>query len=206
MQNKLDLAFRKPEPCLICYMPIGDPLMPPALASIYADCGVDVVEVGIPTHNPYLDGPVISQSMHRVLSTGMTVAEIVDLVGKTRVDEPDPAAIWFCYSDVELQSFRQWCEDKLLDGLLLVDADHRSDADDIASCLEDMEIPRIAFVTAEIDQDEIERAIAATGYIMLQAFPGKTGARNGTLDPAVAFRIERLRDAAVGVPIVLGNR
>ena len=142
--------------------------------------------------------------MHRVLSTGMTVAEIVDLVGKTRVDEPDPAAIWFCYPDVELQSFRQWCEDKLLDGLLLVDADHRSDADDIASCLEDMEIPRIAFVTAEIDQDEIERARAATGYIMLQAFPGKTGARNGTLDPAVAFRIERLRDAAVGVPIVLG--
>ncbi|MER3452449.1 MAG: hypothetical protein C4321_01980 [Chloroflexota bacterium] len=47
---------------LIAYVPFGDPLVPGhQYLDVYADAGVSILEVGMPTADPYLDGPEIAK-------------------------------------------------------------------------------------------------------------------------------------------------
>jgi tryptophan synthase alpha subunit len=63
--NRIDGVFERGRPALICYLPLGDPGVGADLVRTYAECGVDVLEIGVPGSYPYLDGPTISASLRR---------------------------------------------------------------------------------------------------------------------------------------------
>ena len=65
--NRLDATFLTRRPLLACYLPVGDPLVPLHYTQIYMDCGVDILELGMPSPDPYLDGEDVSASMGRHL-------------------------------------------------------------------------------------------------------------------------------------------
>src|SRR5437868_11408822 len=46
--SRLEAAFERGRPALICYLPLGDPSAGEGLAELYADCGVDILEIGVP--------------------------------------------------------------------------------------------------------------------------------------------------------------
>ena len=48
--DSLTARFTPGRPAVVCYVPLGDPLAPASdLLDAYADAGVDVLEIGIPT-------------------------------------------------------------------------------------------------------------------------------------------------------------
>ena len=62
---------------VVCYVPLGDPVASAtAMLDAYADAGVDVLEVGIPSHGPWLDGAEVAASMARALGAGADAARI----------------------------------------------------------------------------------------------------------------------------------
>lgn len=203
-QNRIDRVFRANHRGLICYIPLGDPLITTKLPRIYTDNGVDILEVGIPTRNPYLDGAVVSQSIYRACESGTTTAEITNELIRIRSTSLDAAVACFCYPDTELSALQNWTRASLMDGFMMADLDKRIDRKRIKCTLDTARVHQLSFVSFEVTEHEINQARKAAGYVMLQAFPGKTGVRDEMPDASIGSKIDNLRRGGITVPIVVG--
>lgn len=75
---------------LVGYLPAGFPSVDGAIAAAVAmaEAGADVVEIGLPYSDPMIDGPVIEEAVHRALTGGTHVADVlrtVEAVARTGV-------------------------------------------------------------------------------------------------------------------------
>jgi tryptophan synthase alpha chain len=67
---------------LVGYLPAGFPSVDGAIeaAIAIADAGADVIEIGLPYSDPLMDGPVIQEAVHRALTGGTRVADVLQTV------------------------------------------------------------------------------------------------------------------------------
>ncbi len=69
---------------LIGYLPVGFPTLDRSVEAARAlvDCGVDIIELGIPYTDPVLDGPTIQRAAEAALAGGVHVADVFEAVQK----------------------------------------------------------------------------------------------------------------------------
>ncbi len=67
---------------LVGYLPAGFPSVQGAIdaASAMVGAGADIVEIGLPYTDPLLDGPVIQEAVHRSISGGTRIADVLATV------------------------------------------------------------------------------------------------------------------------------
>ncbi|WP_031159977.1 tryptophan synthase subunit alpha [Streptosporangium roseum] len=67
---------------LIGYLPAGFPTKDGAIAAAAAmvDAGCDVIEIGLPYSDPLMDGPTIQDAVHRSLTNGTRIADVLRTV------------------------------------------------------------------------------------------------------------------------------
>jgi tryptophan synthase alpha chain len=67
---------------LVGYLPAGFPTVKGAIAATLAmaESGADIVEIGLPYSDPLIDGPVIQQAVHRALTGGVHVRDVLHTV------------------------------------------------------------------------------------------------------------------------------
>jgi tryptophan synthase alpha chain len=67
---------------LIGYVPAGFPSVTGAIgaAIAMAEAGADIVEIGLPYSDPLIDGSVIQDAVHRALTGGVRVADVLSTV------------------------------------------------------------------------------------------------------------------------------
>ncbi|GAA0973115.1 tryptophan synthase subunit alpha [Acrocarpospora macrocephala] len=67
---------------LVGYLPAGFPTKDGAVAAASAmvDAGCDVIEIGLPYSDPLMDGPTIQDAVHRSLSNGTRIADVMRTV------------------------------------------------------------------------------------------------------------------------------
>ncbi|HUL28751.1 MAG TPA: tryptophan synthase subunit alpha [Streptosporangiaceae bacterium] len=67
---------------LIGYLPAGFPTVEGAItaALAMAESGADILEIGLPYSDPLIDGPVIQQAVHRALTGGTHVRDVLHTV------------------------------------------------------------------------------------------------------------------------------
>jgi len=67
---------------LVGYLPAGFPSVYGAVAAAVAiaEAGADIVEIGLPYTDPLMDGPVIQEAVHRALTGGVRVADVLRTV------------------------------------------------------------------------------------------------------------------------------
>jgi tryptophan synthase alpha chain len=201
--NRLDLKLSGTSPLLACYLPVGDPLFPPELADIYAACGVDIVELGMPSADPYLDGPDVAASMARGLAAGGAIDALVAATARIRTAVDGPAPICMCYADLDMAGVMAAGAFDGIDGLLMLGLESRADAAQIRADMHVRGIRMIRLVGDDLPPADLAAASAGDGYLMLQAAAGVTGPRQ-SLDPANASKITRLRAAALRHKLLLG--
>lgn len=191
-------------PLLTCYFPLGDPLVDERLLDVYAASGVDIVELGVPSRRPYLDGPDVSASMARALSAGGDVpAALARIVAWCAASPGRPRPICMSYADVDTAQLLPATTMAQLYGLLMLDLDGRPDAARLRATLRAGGVRSIRFVSPAATAAEVARACEVDGYVMLQAAAGVTGPRP-TLGVHNRHTIARLRAAGVQAPILLG--
>ncbi|HEY0270632.1 MAG TPA: tryptophan synthase subunit alpha [Sphingomonas sp.] len=201
--NHLDARIARGRPLLTCYFPLGDPLFDDAMLALYARCGVDILELGVPTLDPFMDGADVASAMRIAIDEGADIAaRLAEITGWLRADAARPAGICMTYPDIDFARILDRPALDCLDGLLMPGLDGRHDADAIRAATLAAGTRLIAFVSTEPDATEIAAARATDGYVMLQARAGITGPSD--LDPAASVRIAALRDAGVTQPILLG--
>ncbi|GGL19923.1 tryptophan synthase subunit alpha [Planomonospora parontospora] len=67
---------------LVGYLPAGFPTKDGAIAAATAmvEAGCDVIEIGLPYSDPLMDGPTIQDAVHRALSNGTRIADVLRTV------------------------------------------------------------------------------------------------------------------------------
>src|SRR6201997_5767868 len=67
---------------LVGYLPAGFPDKQTAIraALAMAEAGADIIELGLPYSDPLIDGPVIAEAVHRALTAGTRVADVLHTV------------------------------------------------------------------------------------------------------------------------------
>jgi tryptophan synthase alpha subunit len=201
--SKRALAAAAQRAMLSCYFPVGDPLISLDLLEVYADSGVDVVELGLPSPHPRLDGPIVTASMHRALKVGDTRRGLDLILNHLARRSEAPRSLIMGYGDGFARDLPESCDWPPIDAVLVVeDPDHPVRcAIETRARLAGARVS--AFVPASFDANDIAAACRADSYVMVQAATGVTGPRDA-VDPAGSKRVTDLRAAGVMRPILLG--
>lgn len=202
--NRIDAVFEGGRRALICYLPLGDPRVTEAAARIYAECGVDVLEIGVPGAHPYLDGPTIAQSLRRAADAGVTADSAADLIASYRPDLADMPMVWMTYPDTAVppEPLLDAVTRSGVDGVLFPASARRFAA--FADELERHGLHFIHFLPYDPGVREVVMAARTSrGYVMLQATSGVTGRKDGELPDSAAV-IEAARRLGLRTPIALG--
>lgn len=195
---------------LVAYMPTSDPLIAASLVDSYCRSGVNVVEMGIRSDNPYLDGEAVRASMKRSMGSG-SVDDARAVLDRLAATDCDAAALIFAYAsrhllqsgDVDASSKGKSDDWKDIDGLLCLPEIGTNHQHGIERKAVDAGVKIVALVPYHFDESHMERARNASSYVMLQACEGSTGIRSG-FDRTCGQRLKQLRNAGVTAPIVLG--
>lgn len=206
--DPLAARFMPGRPAVVCYVPLGDPVAAATeMLDTYADAGADVLEVGIPSHRPWLDGAEVTESMARALAAGTDAASVAATLGDWRRRRLSngaavPAILWFSYPELPIRALQDAVAAGAIDALLMIEPWHHPDAARLDTELRRMHVARCAFLPWEPTPDDLAWASSATGYLMAQARPGRTGMNGPSGDPAPLVR--RARALAPGRPVVAG--
>lgn len=86
-------------PALVGYLPAGFPDVAGAVdaAKVLLDCGVDLVELGLPYSDPSLDGPVIQAACVQALAQGTRTRDVVATVEQVAAHRDDAAVVVMTY-------------------------------------------------------------------------------------------------------------
>lgn len=203
IKNRLDIRLSRRRPYLACYFPVGDPLLPIEFLDSYAACGVDIVELGVASPDPFMDGADVAASMKRALAAGSPSAAL-HRTARYLGSRPDaPAAVAMTYADVDLVTPDSGDMLSDLDGLLMLGLDARPDAGTIRHQLRATDTREVVVVNSDLPADGVQAAIKSDTYIFLRTVAGKTGPR-AEVDPANGVRVRQLRALGCTQPILLG--
>lgn len=197
--NHLDRRAARGTPLLACYFPMGDTLFDDGMRDLYVKAGVDILELGMPTTDPYLDGPDIAAAMARSLAGPIDPFDrLADVSGWLSADADRPAGVCMAYADLAVERIGARTLEAL-DGILVV-----GDADGtIATAMASHGVLDCGLVPLDFTPQQAADASTMGGYVMMQASPGTTGPRPA-LDSRLGDGIAALRAAGVTRPILAG--
>lgn len=194
MENRLD-SLSQHKPLLACYLPIGDPKLPASLSELYAECGVNIFEIGIASNAPYMDGKIVTDSMTRILQKGVSVEQVGQEIIRIYDTYTDCANVVMGYPGELIDAV---CDNYgiCIDGRLVV-GDTATRHTTIANYYD------IKFISHMMSTEELQTLPDAKGYIMLQASPGKTGVRQEFTQENVD-KIKLIKSYNSNTPVLLG--
>jgi tryptophan synthase alpha chain len=203
-ENRFDILRASPRKLIACYFPVADPMIGDSIRDAYAYAEADILELGIPTRNPHLDGPDVAGTMRRAFESPTDcVARVVELTAWSRADASRPATVCMAYPDLDFDRLALGGGLDQLDGLLLLGLEERPDHEIINERLHHSQVRRVGFVPADFEDLHVREARTCEGYVMLQAAPGVTGPRN-EVDQVNRNKIAALKAGGVEAPILLG--
>jgi len=184
---------------LASYFPVADPLMPLSRLQAYASARVDIVELGIKAVDPFADGTVVRDSMQRALGSGR-VSDAREAIAAVRGFDYQAMGLVFGYASATFDADAKiWRE---VDGLLCLGS-RPGEMESIENKARACGTRIVKFVSYQPTAQEMNEALMADGYVMLQYLDGKTGARSN-IDNRFKERLEHLRSAGVSIPVLTG--
>jgi tryptophan synthase alpha chain len=186
---------------LIPFVCAGDPdlLSTEACLTGFPEAGASIVEVGIPFSDPIADGPTIASAMHRALTSGVTVHEVLECVARARAKTDAPFVAMVSCSIAQkygADRFAEMLAGAGFDGVIYPDVP-LEEAPAFTGPARSAGLSVSLLVspaTPEARASEIARA--SDGFVYAMARTGITGAGASGDGAARAAYLERLRGAS----------
>lgn len=120
--NRLDEIFQQKKKCITFYATLGYPNKDDFfdLVRLLVENGMDILEVGIPVQNPFLDGKTVANTHARVIKQGFDQATCDRLLEELRNRYPELPIVIMSYSK-GVDNYRLTERTHLYDGLLCPD-------------------------------------------------------------------------------------
>lgn len=193
---------------LVTFITAGDPDLATSAAILarLPAAGADIIEVGMPFSDPMAEGPPIQLSSQRALSSGMTLAKTLAMVGQFRnQDHATPIVLMGYYNPIYsfgVTRFLETAKAAGVDGLIIVDCPPEHD-DELCVPARQSGINFIRLATPTTDSRRLPAVLANTsGFLYYVSIAGVTGAKSAEL-AGVDAALQRFR-AASTLPICIG--
>ncbi len=216
---------RRRRKAFIPYVTAGDPSIGHTreLLEVLAECGADLIEIGVPFSDPLADGPIIQRASQRALASGATLQAILATVADFRTGKglsvqsergehpqefrrEELPLILFSYLNpvwqMGIEHFARLAKESGIDGVLLTDLTPE-EAPPIQEVLRKEGLDLI-FLIAPTSTDERIKKISnlATGFIYAVSRTGTTGTRE-SLSTDLEMLVSRIRKHSQ-LPIAVG--
>ena len=111
---------------LVAYITAGDPSLAASekIVLAAAEAGADVIELGVPFSDPVADGPTIQRASERALRSGTTLAGVIELVRRLRLQTDVPLMLFSYFNPIlqmGLEKFADAAAKAGADGVLATD-------------------------------------------------------------------------------------
>jgi tryptophan synthase alpha chain len=166
------------EALLIGYFMACDPdfLQSIAIVKETVVAGIDILEIGIPSSNPLLDGDIIRRSHERVVKSGTYTNEaLFKFLDRLRAEVDVP--IWAMGYQHDLLTgglYFDLSRRQLIDGLVLPNCPTQI-LNQIDAEIDPYRIDVIRFVDPLMSEVELQEAVAEANIIYVQLYKGVTG-------------------------------
>ncbi len=173
------------------------------------DSGSSALELGIAFSDPVADGPIIQAAAHKVIESGYTVIQALDLVARVRKYNADiPMGLLVYYNHIMAMGVDKFFEKASacgVDGVLVADLPAES-ADEVLSAGNANGISTIFIVSPLTREERLAKIVEhASGFIYLVSRLGVTGVdeRNNDRDNRLAALIASIKKATT-LPVLAG--
>lgn len=200
-------VFKPGHKALITYVTVGYPSLDATLqvVPLLAECGADIVELGIPFSDPLADGATIQKASFGALQNGVTPEICLDIARELRQNVNIPLVFMGYYNPIlnyGLEKFSVACAKNGIDGLIVPDLPPEEGLE-----LEGVTRKQgldLIYLLAPTSTEERIKLVAkhSTGFIYLVSVAGVTGARDGLPTDLEQFSA-RVRKVAIQ-PICIG--
>jgi tryptophan synthase alpha chain len=211
MKNRIEIKFRElkaqKKKAFIAFLTAGDPDLETTrkLVLKLADCGVDIVELGVPFSDPMADGPTIQAASQRALKKGVNLSKILRLAAQIRKASQIPLVLMTYYNPVFRYGEERFVKDASragVDGVIVPDLPPE-EAKTLIKAARRSRISTIFFVAPTSTAGRIKMVSkVASGFIYYLSLTGVTGARK-SLPAGILNNIRRIKKAT-RTPVCVG--
>ncbi|HEY4553488.1 MAG TPA: tryptophan synthase subunit alpha, partial [Bacillaceae bacterium] len=176
-QRFIEKVKAKNTPFLTGYFVGGDPTPEETVKYIKeaVKAGMDAVEIGIPSPNPFMDGDIIKRSHARTFPHFQEIGQIKELLRNLKAEVPVPIWIMGYHTDIiESGLYEAFLDEKLMDGLIVPDFP----IDEMLTLRRELKghgVSVIPVINNDMRDAELEVAVAEADLIYCQLYKGKTG-------------------------------
>jgi len=204
-------ANQQDRAALVGYLPAGFPSVAVAIdaAQAMAEAGADVIEIGLPYSDPLMDGPVIAEAVHRALTSGTRVNDVLRTV-EAVAGAGVPTLVMTYWNPIDRYGVRAFARDLAQaggSGLITPDLTPE-EAGPWLEASEEHRLDRV-FLAAPSSTDERVALIASAcrGFVYAASLMGITGTRDAVSGdaPALVKRIREHTELPVAVGLGVSN-
>ncbi len=182
--NRLDKLFtQKPENILSVYFTAGYPQLDDTQTIIktLAECGADIIEIGIPFSDPLADGPVIQKSNDTALRNGMNLKLLFNQLKNIRKETEIPLLLMGYINPVMQYGFEEFCvksNEIGIDGLILPDLPPYIYLKEYKYLFEKHNMSVVFLVTPETSDKRVKEIDSiSSGFVYLVSSSSTTGVK-----------------------------
>jgi tryptophan synthase alpha chain len=182
--SRIESVFKqKQHKALIAYVTVGYPSVEATLkvVPLLAECGCDIVELGIPFSDPMADGATIQRASFKALENGVTTALCLDTAKKIGKKTAVPLVFMTYYNPIYqhgLEKFTHDCVASGIDGLIVPELPPE-EGDELGNLAGKSGVDMIYLLAPTSNEARIKLVAAKSrGFIYLVSIAGVTGARS----------------------------
>ncbi len=198
--SRITSVFRPDYKALIAYLTVGYPNIETTykVASILANEGCDIIELGIPFSDPLADGVTIQRASYQALQHGITPQVCLEVAHQLRQRTAIPLVFMTYYNPVFNFGLEAFCQASVragIDGLIIPDLPPE-EGTELETIANKSKLDLIYLLAPTSTEEHISMvARRSKGFIYLVSVTGVTGARD-TLPPELEDFVKRVRQKA----------
>ena len=195
--SRITSVFKPGYKALIAYLTVGYPNLETTyeVASILANNGCDIIELGIPFSDPLADGATIQKASYQALQQGITPQVCLEVARKLRQKITIPLVFMSYYNPILSFGLEAFCQASVkagIDGLIIPDLPPEEGAE-LEASTKKFNLDLIYLLAPTSTEERISLvAEKSRGFIYLVSLTGVTGARQ-SLPPELEDFVKRVR-------------
>ena len=182
--SRLESVFKNNHhKALIAYVTVGYPDIDATLkiVPLLAECGCDIIELGIPFSDPMADGVTIQRASSKALENGVTTKLCFDIAKKASKKINIPLVFMTYFNPIYQYGLEKFCHDcgaSGIDGLIIPELPPE-EGDEIGNFASRSGVDLIYLLAPTSVEERIKLvASKSRGFIYLVSIAGVTGIRN----------------------------
>jgi tryptophan synthase alpha chain len=182
--SRLESVFKRiHHKALIAYVMVGYPNIETTLkvVPLLAQCGCDIVELGIPFSDPMADGATIQHASSKALENGVTTKLCLDIAKKVSKKTIIPLVFMTYFNPIYQYGLEKFCQDCVASGIdgLIIPELPPEEGDEIGNFAGKSGVDLIYLLAPTSIEARIKLiASKSRGFIYLVSIAGVTGVRN----------------------------